>query len=280
MLTTLIESGAKRKRSKGGLAASVVIHGVLIGAALTAGTQVAASTLEKPKVENIEYVKPPEPKPEPTKVYVAPKKAPKAAPKVAQRKAPPPPRVKAPAPPKQVAAAPAPAPKINLPANVPVITTPTTVPTSLPAIDPKALETTSEIVARASDVAANASASGSSSGRVTEEATGDVVGVSRDDGSAWSESQVDREVQATGSVAPKYPESLRSSGVSGTVLMQFVVGPNGRVEMGTVKVLDSPHDRFTDAVKDALRRMRFRPAEVRGTKVRQLVEQSFTFKLG
>lgn len=279
MQTLLIESGAKRKRSKGGLAASIVIHGVLIGAALTAGTQVAASTLEKPKAEKIEYVRPPEPKPEPEKVYVAPKKAP-AAPKVAERKAAPPPLPRAPEPPKQVAAAPAPAPKIDLPANVPVITTPTTVPTSLPAIDPKALETTSEIVARASDVAAgSASDKGSGSGRVTEESTGD-VGVSRGDGSAWSEDQVDREVAALGGEGPKYPESLRASGVTGTVLMQFVVGPNGRVEMGTVKVLDSPNEQFTNAVKTALRRMRFRPAEVRGTKVRQLVEQSFTFKLG
>jgi protein TonB len=280
MKTTLFESGAKRKRPKGGLAASIVIHGVLIGAALTAGTQVAASTLEKPKAEKIEYVRPPEPKPEPEKIYVAPKKAPKAAPKVAERKAPPPPRPRAPEPPRQVAAAPAPAPKINLPANVPVITTPTTVPTSLPAIDPKALETTSEIVARASDVAASAASDkGSGSGRVTEESTGD-VGVSRGDGSAWSEDQVDREVAALGGEGPRYPESLRASGVTGTVIMRFVVGPNGRVEMGTVKVVDSPNDQFTDAVKTALRRMRFRPAEVRGTKVRQLVEQSFTFKLG
>lgn len=278
MQTTLFESGAKRKRPKGGLAASIVIHGVLIGAALSAGTQVAASTLEKPKAEKIEFVRPPEPEPE--KVYVAPKKAP-TAPKVAQRKAaPPPPRPRAPEPPRQVAAAPTPAPKIDLPANVPVITTPTTVPTSLPAIDPKALETTSEIVARASDVAAgSASARGSGSGRVTEESTGD-VGVSRGDGSAWSEDQVDREVAALGGEGPKYPESLRASGVTGTVIMRFVVGPNGRVEMGSVKVVDSPNDQFTEAVKTALRRMRFRPAEVRGTKVRQLVEQSFTFKLG
>lgn len=279
MVTTLIESGAKRKRSKAGLAASIAIHGALIGLALTMGGQVAASTLEKPKAENIEFVRP-KPAPEPKKVYVAPKKA--APEPAAPKKAAPAPRVKAPEAPKQVAAAPkAPAPApINVPVNVPVITTPTVVPTSIPAIDPNALETTSEIVARASDVAAAAAAkgSGSGSGRVTSESGGD-VGVSQGDGSAWGSDQVDREVKPIGSASPRYPDRLRSSGVEGTVVLRFVVGPNGRVEMGTVQVVDTPHDAFTDAVKDALRRMKFRPAEVQGTKVRQLVEQSFTFRL-
>jgi protein TonB len=283
MVTTLIESGAKRKRSKAGLAASIAIHGALVGLALTMGGKVAASTLEKPKAENIEFVQP-KPAPEPEKVYVAPKKA---APKpAAPKKAAPAPRVRAPEPPKQVAAAPkpaAPAPApINVPVNVPVITTPTVVPNSIPAIDPNALETASEIVARASDVAAaNAAASGakgSGDGRVTSESGGD-VGVSRGDGSAWGSDQVDREVQPIGGASPQYPDRLRSAGLEGTVVLRFVVGANGRVEMNSVKVLDSPHDAFTDAVKTALRRMRFRAAEVRGTKVRQLVEQSFTFRL-
>lgn len=272
MIGTLFESGAKRKRSKGGLAASIVIHGVLIAGALSMGGQVAASTLEKPKEEKIEFVRP-QPEPEPKKVYVAPKKSP--APPAPRKAAPPPPQVRAPAPPKPVAAAPAP---INVPVNVPVITTPTVVPTSIPAVDPNALATTSDIVARASDVAAAAAASGSGSGRVTSESGGD-VGESRGDGSAWSSEQVDREVQPMGRAAPRYPEMLRSANVQGTVVVRFVVGPNGRVEMNSVQTVDSPHDQFTAAVKTALRNMRFRPAEVRGKKVRQLVEQSFTFRL-
>lgn len=277
MVTTLLESGAKRKRSKAGLAASVAIHGALIAGALTMGGQVAASTLEKPKEEKIEFIRPTTPEPEPKKVYVAPKKA---APKpAAPKKAAPAPRVRAPEPPKPVAAAPTPAPApINVPVNVPVITTPTVVPTSIPAVDPNALATTSEIVARASDVAAAAAASGSGSGRVTTESGGD-VGESRGDGSAWSSEQVDKEVQPMGRAAPRYPEMLRSSNVEGTVVVRFVVGPNGRVEMSSVQTVDSPHDQFTAAVKTALRSMRFRPAEVRGKKVRQLVEQSFTFRL-
>lgn len=274
MVTTLFESGAKRKKPKAGLAASVAIHSVIIAASLAAGGTMAASTLERPKAENIEFVAP-KPVPEPKKVYVAPKAKPPAAPK---RAAAPRARIAAPRAPSPTAA-PAPAPVIDVPVNVAVITTPTVVPTSLPAIDPNALETTGEIVARASDLIGR-SGSGGGSGRVTGESGGDVsVGVSRGDGSAWAEAQVDKAVQPLRVDPPRYPDRLRSSGVSGTVVLRFVVGPDGRVEMGTVAVVDSPHDDFTDAVKNTLRKARYRPAEVQGTKVRQLVEQSFTFRL-
>lgn len=287
MRTFLFESGAKRKRSKGGLAMSVGIHGVLIAAAVAAGSHVATKEPEPLKAESIEYVAPPPPKPVEEKVYVAPepkKEAPR--PKPAVRRAaprPPAPRPQAPAPrpaPAQVAAAPA-------PANVPVIEAPIAIPTTIPGPDLNAIPTVSDVVARASDIAGTASAatsgagSGSGSETVTTESSGDVaVSTSRDDGSAWGEEQVDVAVRQRGAANLKYPEQLRSANISGTVMMRFVVGPNGRVEMGTVQVLDSPHEQFTDAVKDALRSMRFHPAEVRGTKVRQLVEQSFTFRLG
>lgn len=278
MLTTLFESGAKRKRSKTGLAASVAIHGVLIAAAIAAGSHVASTQADPLKAENIEYVAPPPPKPDPVeKVYEAPK-APKPKPAVAKPR-PAAPRMRAPKPaPRQAAAAPAPAP-----INVPVISAPISVPTGIPKPDLNAIPTVGDVVARASDVAGTSAAGnaskGSSSGATTE-STGDVVvGASQDDGSAWSENQVDRAVQVTRPVAPKYPDMLRSANITGVVMMRFVVGANGRVEMGTVQAIDSPHKQFTEAVKDALRHMRFRPAEVRGTKVRQLVEQSFTFRL-
>ena len=59
----------------------------------------------------------------------------------------------------------------------------------------------------------------------------------------------------------------------------FVVGTNGRVEPGSIKVLSTPHRLFSEAVRSALLETRFRPAEVGGRPVRQLVAQSFSFKL-
>ena len=72
---------------------------------------------------------------------------------------------------------------------------------------------------------------------------------------------------------------LRSANVEGEVLVQFVVDTTGRVENGSVKVLKSSHDLFTNSVRSALSNMRFYPAEIGGRKVKQLVQQPFNFTL-
>ena len=82
-----------------------------------------------------------------------------------------------------------------------------------------------------------------------------------------------------GSGAPAYPEMLKSSGVEGEALVQFVVDTTGRAELGSFKVLRASHDAFGQAVRAALPRMRFLPAEIGGRKVRMLVQQPFAFAL-
>jgi periplasmic protein TonB len=82
-----------------------------------------------------------------------------------------------------------------------------------------------------------------------------------------------------GSGAPAYPEMLKSSGVEGEALVQFIVDTTGRAETGSFKVLRASHDAFGQAVKSALPRMRFLPAEIGGRKVRMLVQQPFAFAL-
>lgn len=84
---------------------------------------------------------------------------------------------------------------------------------------------------------------------------------------------------APGSRGPTYPPALRAAGVSGAVLVQFVVDTDGRVEMGSLKVLRSADSAFTSAVRDALPAMRFVPAQKDGRAVRQLVQQPFQFAL-
>jgi protein TonB len=72
---------------------------------------------------------------------------------------------------------------------------------------------------------------------------------------------------------------LQSAGLEGDVRAQFVVDTLGRVEQGSFRVLQTSHDLFAAAVREALSRARFKPAEVGGRRVRQLVEQSFTFRI-
>lgn len=92
--------------------------------------------------------------------------------------------------------------------------------------------------------------------------------------------QVEKPVmQAPGSATPQYPDILRQAGVEGDVLVTFVVDTTGRAEPASLKILRSTHELFTKAVRSALPRMRFIPAEVGGKKVKQLVQQPFTFTI-
>jgi len=94
----------------------------------------------------------------------------------------------------------------------------------------------------------------------------------------YFEFQVEKQVSfVTGSAQPKYPAMLKSANVEGEVLAQFVVDTMGRADVSTFKVLKSTHDLFTQSVRAALPDMRFTPAEIGGQKVKQMVQQPFTF---
>lgn len=82
-----------------------------------------------------------------------------------------------------------------------------------------------------------------------------------------------------GTPAPRYPDLLRSSGVEGDVVAQFVVDADGTIDMSTFKVLRTSHDLFTASVRNALAQMRMIPATVDGHPVKQLLQLPFTFRL-
>jgi protein TonB len=78
---------------------------------------------------------------------------------------------------------------------------------------------------------------------------------------------------------PRYPQLLRDAGVEGATLLRFVVDTLGRIEQGTVQVVESTHPAFALAVQAALPQMRFSPARIGEGKVRQLVEFPLQFRL-
>lgn len=78
-------------------------------------------------------------------------------------------------------------------------------------------------------------------------------------------------------VGPAYPQALKDSKLEGQVLTQFVVGPDGKVDMSTFKVLKSTHELFTNAVRAALENMPFDPATKDGIPVRQMLQIPFQF---
>jgi protein TonB len=94
------------------------------------------------------------------------------------------------------------------------------------------------------------------------------------------ERSVDKAIIAIpGTGNPRYPATLQGAGLEGDVRAQFVVDTLGRVEHGSVRVLDTTHELFAAAVRDALTRAKFKPAEAGGHRVRQLAEQTFTFRI-
>lgn len=76
---------------------------------------------------------------------------------------------------------------------------------------------------------------------------------------------------------PRYPDALKNAGVEGSFVVEFVVDSTGRVDPKTLAFPKSAHPAFLRAVRDALLRSRYFPAELAGIRVRQLVSQQFTF---
>jgi TonB family protein len=102
----------------------------------------------------------------------------------------------------------------------------------------------------------------------------------RSSSNVYFEFQVEKvATQRRGARAPDYPANLRDRNISGIVLMQYVVDTLGCVEPGSMRVLQSSHPDFEQAVREALPRMRFNPAEISGRKVRQVVQQPFIFNI-
>jgi len=109
---------------------------------------------------------------------------------------------------------------------------------------------------------------------------GDGSTIAEPNNATFRAEQVEKQVSLiSGSAAPRYPEALRMAGMEGRVVAQFVVDDEGRVEERTIKLVRSDNPLFDEAVRSALRRMRFAPAEIAGRKVRQLVEMPFVFAL-
>lgn len=78
---------------------------------------------------------------------------------------------------------------------------------------------------------------------------------------------------------PSYPDALRSAAIDGTVEVEFIIDPNGRMRPGSIVVLRADHPLFFEAVKRALAGHRYLPAEASGSPVAVRVRQRFAFRL-
>jgi TonB family protein len=81
------------------------------------------------------------------------------------------------------------------------------------------------------------------------------------------------------SASPEYPPAMLARNLEGRALVTYVVDTTGLADTASFRVLETTHPDFAEAVRQALPKMRFHPAILGGSKVRQLVQQSFGFKI-
>ena len=77
--------------------------------------------------------------------------------------------------------------------------------------------------------------------------------------------------------APKYPTVLHSAGLSGTVMVEFVIDTVGQVEPLSIRVVESTHPGFENAARAAGLGAKFQPAHLGTHAVRQLTRQRVRF---
>ena len=81
------------------------------------------------------------------------------------------------------------------------------------------------------------------------------------------------------SAAPAYPPAMLTAKREGYVKAEWVVDEAGYVDTTSFKLVDYTSEEFAKAVRDALPFMRFSPAKFGTKRVRQLVQQEFTFRI-
>jgi protein TonB len=86
-------------------------------------------------------------------------------------------------------------------------------------------------------------------------------------------------VRSANSAAPVYPLSLLMAHIMGSVAARYIVDTTGFADTASFTVMRSTNPEFVTAVREALPYMRFKPAKIGPLKVRQLVEQQFSFKI-
>jgi protein TonB len=77
----------------------------------------------------------------------------------------------------------------------------------------------------------------------------------------------------------RYPPLLRDAGIEGEVVIEVVVGADGRPELETLRIVSSTNRGFEAAARAALASSVYRPGKMRGEAVRVLIRQPVRFAI-
>jgi TonB family protein len=95
----------------------------------------------------------------------------------------------------------------------------------------------------------------------------------------YREQDVTDRPERVGGPPPRYPDSLRTAGVGGRVLVEFIVDTAGHVEPGSVRILSSTHPGFEAPTRDAIVASTFRPGLVQGHVVPVVLRQPVNYEV-
>ncbi|MGA2383348.1 MAG: M56 family metallopeptidase [Gemmatimonadales bacterium] len=95
----------------------------------------------------------------------------------------------------------------------------------------------------------------------------------------YREADVTVRPERIGGPAPRYPDSLRTAGVGGRVLVEFIVDTTGHVDPGSVRIVSSTHPGFEAPTREAIVASTFRPGLVQGRAVPVLITQPVNYEV-
>jgi protein TonB len=74
---------------------------------------------------------------------------------------------------------------------------------------------------------------------------------------------------------PRYPEALRRAGITGRVVVEYTVTPEGRVTGATV--IESSHPEFDQSALEAVRQWAYSPGLKNGQPIAARLQQELQF---
>ncbi|HQF39643.1 MAG TPA: energy transducer TonB [Opitutaceae bacterium] len=96
-------------------------------------------------------------------------------------------------------------------------------------------------------------------------------------GDTWNADDLDKKPVITSRAAPRYPYEMKRGGLSGTVLLRFIVDTHGNVD--DVEVVSSTDPEFSRSAVEAMLRWKFRPGMKNNRRVNTRMEMPMSFAL-
>jgi TonB family protein len=95
----------------------------------------------------------------------------------------------------------------------------------------------------------------------------------------YSEDGVEQPPQLLRMPSPEYPPDLLRRQVPGRVELAYVVGPDGRVEPASIRVVSTTHGDFARAAVAAVREAEYEPGVQAGARVRVRLKHVLQFRV-